>query len=154
MKVTSSWIQKWLRRTMFDAGKADSAIVSALERAGIEVEQVIASHNIDKHVIVGLTKKVMQHPEADRLKLVEVNVGDRDLRIVCGANNVREGLKVAVAQIGTTLPDGDRIEPVKLRGEVSEGMLCSARELKLGDDHDGILELSSDVAVGTALCDI
>jgi phenylalanyl-tRNA synthetase beta chain len=150
MKLSSSWLKNMLRRTMLN----DQQIVEALERAGMEVDQIISSKGIDKKVVVGLVKKVVQHPGANRLRLVDVAVGERVYRVVCGASNVREGLKVALAQIGTTLPGGERIEKAKLRGEVSEGMLCSERELNLGSDHNGILELSSEMAVGTRLCDI
>ena len=99
-------------------------------------------------------KKVVQHPGAERLKLVEVGIGDQEYRIVCGAANVRGGMKVAMAQIGAVLPGGERIAAVKLRGEVSEGMLCSERELGVGMDHAGILEVSSNVAVGTRLSEV
>ncbi|HEY2003593.1 MAG TPA: phenylalanine--tRNA ligase subunit beta [Candidatus Saccharimonadia bacterium] len=150
MKVSSSWIKKWLGRTMLN----DHEIAEALERAGMEVEQIIESKPIDEKVIVCSVKKVIQHPNAERLKICEVAVGERQWKIVCGAPNVREGMKAALAQIGTVLPSGDRIEKAKLRGEVSEGMLCSERELEIGNDHNGILEVSSEVAEGTALCDI
>jgi phenylalanyl-tRNA synthetase beta chain len=150
MKVTSSWIKDLLGRTMLH----DQQVVEALERAGLEVEQVISSKEIDKKVKVALVKKVIQHPGADRLHLVDVLVGESEFRVVCGAPNVREGMKVALAQIGTVLPSGDRIAKAKLRGEVSEGMLCSELELGLGTNHNGILEVSSDVAAGTLLCDV
>ena len=150
MKVSSGWIKKWLRRTML----SDTQIVHALERAGIEVEQVISSKQIDQRVVVALVKKVVQHPGADKLKLVEVAVGELKYKIVCGAPNVREGLKVALAQIGATLPDGDVIQKVTLRGEISEGMLCSEFELGLGSDHNGILELPEDAVPGTMLSEL
>lgn len=150
MRVSSGWIKEWLRRTMLD----DTEVVAALERAGIEVEQVILSKEIDKRVVVALVKKVVQHPAADRLKLVEVETGSGHFGIVCGAPNVREGLYVALAQIGTTLPSGDRIEKATLRGESSEGMLCSEFELGIGNDHNGILELSNKLALGTPLAEI
>ncbi len=149
MKVSTAWIKEWLCRTM-----SDKEIVSALEQAGIEVEQTIYSKPLDKKIVVALVKKVIQHPGADRLKIVFVSTGKEELRIVCGAPNVREGLKVALAQVGTTLPSGDKIMPAKLRGEVSEGMLCSERELDLGPDHDGILELPDSAEPGTTLCDM
>src|SRR5476649_2583433 len=150
MKITSCLIKEWLRRTMLK----DQEVVQALERAGIEIEQVILSKPIDKRVVVALVKKVVQHPGADRLKLVDVETGEKQFRVVCGAPNVREGLKVAFAQVGSVLPGGDRIEKAKLRGEVSEGMICSEKELDLGKDHNGILELSNDVIAGTPLCDL
>ena len=150
MKVSSNWIKKWLRRTML----TDASIIQALERAGIEVEQVVSSKQIDERVIVGLVKKVVQHPGADRLKLVDVSVGELKYKVVCGANNVREGLKVAFAQIGTILPAGDIIQKVTLRGETSEGMLCSDYELGIGSDHNGLLELPEDAVPGTLLNEI
>jgi len=150
MKISTGWIKEWLRRTML----SDQEIVQALERAGIEVEQVILSQPIDKKVVVALVKKVVQHPGADRLKLVEVETGEGNYSVVCGAPNVRHGMKVAFAQIGTVLPSGDKIAKAKLRGEVSEGMLCSEFELNIGKDHNGILEVSMDAAVGTPLCDL
>jgi phenylalanyl-tRNA synthetase beta subunit len=129
-------------------------MVQALERAGIEVEQITSSPALDKTIIVAEVKKVVQHPGADRLKIATIWTGEGEYGVVCGAPNVREGLKVALAQIGAVLPSGDRIEKAKLRGEVSEGMLCSERELGFGQDHNGILELSSDLSVGTPLCDV
>ena len=147
MKITSGWIKEWLRRTMLK----DQEVVQALERAGIEIEQVILSNEIDKRVVVALVKKVVQHPGADRLKLVEVETGEKRFSVVCGAPNVKEGQKVAFAQIGCVLPGGDRIEKAKLRGEVSEGMICSEQELNLGKDHNGILELSNDTVPGTPI---
>lgn len=150
MKISVGWLKEFLGRTM----SSDVEVVRALERAGIETEQVISSSDIDKRIVVGLVKKVVQHPEADRLKLAEVETDEGVYQVVCGAPNVRQGLKVAFAQIGTTLPSGDRIEKVKLRGEASEGMLCSEFELNLSNDHNGILELSTDLALGTPLCDV
>ena len=150
MKVSSDWLRSWLRRTML----SDAELVTALERAGIEVEQLIAAPVIDKKVIVGLVKKVAQHPNAERLKLAEVDVGDHQLHIVCGAPNLKTDMKVAVAQIGTILPGGDKIERAKLRGEVSEGMLCSEMELALGKDHSGIMNLGDGAVVGARLCDM
>jgi len=133
---------------------SDKDIVQAMEQAGIEVEQYIASTQLDKKVVVGLVKKVIQHPGADRLHIVDVTTGETELSIVCGAPNVRAGLKVAVAQVGSTLPDGTVIKKSKLRGEVSEGMLCSASELGLGNDHDGLIELDEEAGLGTSLCDM
>lgn len=149
MRVSTSWIKEWLRRTM-----SDTQIVEALERAGLEIEQYNASKPIDENIVVGLVKNVIQHPNAERLKLVQVDIGGREVRVVCGASNVRPGIKAPLAQVGVRLLSGDMIQAAKLRGEVSEGMLCSELELGLGKDHSGILELNDDVAVGTSLCDI
>ena len=149
MKLSTAWIQEWLCRTI-----SDDDIVQALEQAGIEIEQYNSSVSLDENLVVGLIKKVAQHPQADRLHLAEVEVGGELLHIVCGAPNVAEGQHVVVAQIGTTLPNGDTITKAKLRGEVSEGMLCSERELGLGTNHEGIMVLSQEVSVGTRLCDL
>jgi phenylalanyl-tRNA synthetase beta chain len=149
MKVSSSWINQWLRRTMLH-----TEIVTALESAGIEVEHISSSGPLDKNILVALVKEVIQHPQADRLKIAKVWTGEREYSVVCGAPNVREGLKAAFAQIGTKLPSGDKILRAKLRGVESEGMLCSAKELGLGEDHNGLLELDDDAEVGQPLCDI
>lgn len=146
MKVSTTWLQSYLGRTMSPRQLAD-----ALELAGVEVEQINVSLAIDPLVVVGLVKKCVQHPNADKLKVATVELPGQTLSIVCGAPNVRAGLKVAVAQIGATLSGGEAISRVKLRGEVSEGMLCSPRELGLSDDHAGLLELPDDVALGTPL---
>lgn len=150
MKVVSSWVKYWLCRTMLD----DTKVVEALERAGIEVEQVDYSKQIDERVVVALVNKVVQHPAADRLKLVQVQTGEGEYGVVCGAPNVHVGMKVAFAQIGTVLPSGDKIGRAKLRGEVSEGMLCSEYELGIGKDHNGILEVDPNIALGSKICQI
>ena len=149
MKLSTTWLKKSLRRTI-----SEGEIVTALESAGIEVEQIISTIPLDPTIVVGLVKKCMQHPNADRLKITEIELPGQILTIVCGAPNVRVDLKVAVAQVGSALPSGDVITRAKLRGQVSEGMLCSARELVLGEDHDGIIELAADLAIGTKLCDV
>ncbi len=133
---------------------SDNMIVERLEQAGLEIEQYSVSKTIDKKVVVALVKNVVQHPNADKLHLVDVDMGGREVRVVCGAPNVRPGINVALAQVGATLPGGEVIAAAKLRGETSEGMLCSEAELALGSDHSGIMELSEGVVLGTSLCDI
>ena len=150
MKISSAWIQEWLCRTML----SDQEIVQALERAGIEIEDFVSSKEIDKRVVACSVKKVVQHPGADNLQLVEVTTGEGSYHIVCGAGNVHVGLKTALAQVGSTLPGGEQIKAAKLRGELSEGMLCSARELGVGEDHKGIIELSAQVPDGTPLSEL
>jgi phenylalanyl-tRNA synthetase beta chain len=149
MKFTTAWIQEWLGRTI-----TDEQIIAGLERAGLEIEDYSYSKPFNKKLVIGLVKKVVQHPVADRLKIVEVEIGKRSVQVVCGAPNVRTGITVALAQIGTTLPGGERIGEARLRGEISQGMLCSERELGLGKDHSGILEFSGTLKPGTRLCDI
>ncbi|MDU7100320.1 MAG: phenylalanine--tRNA ligase subunit beta, partial [Enterobacter sp.] len=101
-------------------------------------------------VVVGEVVECGQHPNADKLRVTKVNVGgDRLLDIVCGAPNCRQGLKVAVATVGAVLPGDFKIKAAKLRGEPSEGMLCSFSELGISDDHNGIIELPLDAPIGT-----
>lgn len=101
-------------------------------------------------MVVGEVVECAQHPNADKLRVTKVNVGgDRLLDIVCGAPNCRQGLRVAVATIGAVLPGDFKIKAAKLRGEPSEGMLCSFSELGISDDHNGIIELPADAPIGT-----
>ena len=99
-----------------------------------------------------MVEDVRPHPNADRLRLCTVNDGSAARHnVVCGAPNVAAGRKYPFARVGATLPGGLKIEPRKLRGETSEGMLCSARELGLGQEHDGLLELATAATPGTPL---
>ncbi len=95
-----------------------------------------------------------KHPDADRLKLCQVSTGTETVQVVCGAPNARAGLKGVLARPGDVIPaSGDVLKTGKIRGVESQGMMCSARELKLGEDHDGIIELSADAAVGAPAAD-
>ena len=130
-------------------------LVAAIEKSGVEVEDVQSAEPLNTKIVVGLTKKVVQHPNADKLRLVLVDVGSNEmLHIVCGAPNVEEDLKVAVATVGSVLPDGTEIRQTKLRGELSQGMLCSEAELGISDEHYGIMVLPVDYLIGKSLCDI
>ena len=103
-------------------------------------------------VVVGEVMESGRHPDAEKLSLCQVTTdGTNRLQIVCGANNVRAGLKVAVAMVGARLPNDVIIKRAKLRGMESNGMLCSARELGLGDEHDGIMELPAALQLGEDL---
>jgi phenylalanyl-tRNA synthetase beta chain len=145
MKVSVSWINSYLGRRM-----SAEQMAGALESAGIEIEQIISSTKLADNIVVGLVKKVVQHPGADRLRIATVNIGsDPELSIVCGAANLSEGQHVAVALAGSWLPDGTVIQKAKLRGEVSEGMICSQRELGLSDEHEGIWAIPDQPGVGT-----
>jgi len=119
-----------------------------LTNAGLEVDGVEpVSGQIDK-LVVGRVLEVSKHPDADRLHLTKVDIGGEQLDIVCGANNVREGLLVAVATVGAMLPNGLKIKQAKVRGVESNGMLCSAAELGLAEQSDGLIELDNDAEVG------
>lgn len=119
--------------------------------AGLEVEGIENRFDYLEDIVVSRVEKVEKHPNADKLTCCAVNVGDKTIQIVCGAPNVREGLIVPCALPGAVLPGDFKIKKSKLRGEKSEGMLCSARELKIDLDASGILELNTDLVPGTSL---
>jgi phenylalanyl-tRNA synthetase beta chain len=150
MNVSRRWLEGFLRQPLDAGDVADrlgmlGAPVDAIEKIGA---------NLDSFV-VGLVRTVEPHPDADKLRVTTVDDGSGTLHtVVCGAPNVTAGVKYPFARIGTTMPGGLVIERRKIRGQVSEGMLCSARELGLGQDHDGILELSTDAEPGTPLAQV
>lgn len=150
MNVSLRWLQDFLRREL------DPADVTArLAMLGAPVDAVEPLYAGLDEIVIGLVEDVRPHPNADRLRVATVNDGtDRRLNVVCGAPNVAAGRKYPFARVGASVPHGKgggpmKLERAKLRGEVSEGMLCSARELGLGQEHDGILELATDAAPGT-----
>ncbi len=132
--------------------KTKEQLAHLLLKHSFEVEGIEKfPHGIDG-VIIGRVLSVKQHPNADKLHITEIEVGKKDIRtIVCGAPNIAEGQKVAVALPGTDLPGGIHITTAKLRGIESNGMVCSAKELGLGSDHSGILVLDEDAPVGASL---
>jgi phenylalanyl-tRNA synthetase beta chain len=149
MNVSRRWLEDFLRRPL-DARD----LVERLTMLGAPVDGVQPLHADLEDIVVGLVEEVRPHPNADRLRVCAVNGGNSErLNVVCGASNVTAGRKYPFAPIGSTLPGGLRIEGRKLRGETSEGMLCSARELGLGQDGEGLLELDTDAAPGTRLLD-
>jgi phenylalanyl-tRNA synthetase beta chain len=128
---------------------APQELAERLTLAGLEVEAVTPVAPPFSGVVVGEVLGVIRHPNAEKLSVCEVTTdGSNRLTIVCGAPNVRSGLKVAVALVGAELPGGMAIKRVKLRGIESNGMLCSARELGLGSEHDGIMELPAELRLG------
>ena len=146
MKVSLSWLKEYTSVT------GDPAEIAAeLTMAGLEVEAVEDRYAFLDKVVVGRVETAEKHPEADRLSCCQVDVGDETLSIVCGAPNVKSGLMVACACVGAVLPGGLQIKKSKLRGAISQGMLCSTTELTLGIDGSGIMELSPDLIPGTPL---
>ncbi|HEX2218966.1 MAG TPA: phenylalanine--tRNA ligase subunit beta, partial [Gemmatimonadales bacterium] len=152
MNVSLRWLEAFLRRPLDPRDAAER-----LTMLGAPVDAIEPLHADLGELVVGLVEEVRQHPNADRLRVCLVNDGTAERRnVVCGAPNVTAGKRYPFARIGTTVPHGKggapmKIERAKLRGEVSEGMLCSAREVGLGQEHDGILELDTDAAPGTPL---
>jgi phenylalanyl-tRNA synthetase beta chain len=144
MKVSESWLREWINSPLSCVQLAEQ-----LTLAGLEVDHVLPVASPFSGVIVAYVVATSPHPQADRLTLCEVDVGQSEnLRIVCGAANVRPGLKVALAMIGAQLSPDFRIKESKLRGELSQGMLCSASELGFQESSNGIIELPEDAPVG------
>ena len=147
MRFPLSWLREWLT---IEADEAD--LLHRLTMAGLEVEEVEAQGVGLNQLVVALIEQCEPHPDADRLRVCQVNAGgDERLQIVCGAPNARAGLRVPLIGVGRSLPDGTQIRRAKLRGVESAGMLCSARELGLSEEHDGLLELPADAVPGTPL---
>jgi len=118
-------------------------VAEILTMGGFEVEEVVKWGQGLEQVIVGQIKTIISHAEANKLSVCKVDIGRKQpLTIVCGAKNVKPEQKVPVALVGTTLPNGMKIERRRIRGVDSEGMLCAEDELKLGEDHSGILILN------------
>ncbi|MEJ2097300.1 MAG: phenylalanine--tRNA ligase subunit beta, partial [Deltaproteobacteria bacterium] len=146
MKVSLSWLQTFIPIEM-----TAQKLSNALTMAGLEVSAVTPRFAYLDRVHVGRIRKVKNHPNADRLKICDVDIGDTLLSIVCGAPNVREGMLAPVALPGTRFPNDTVLEKGIIRGAVSEGMLCSEAELELGADTSGIMDLSKTMAVGETL---
>lgn len=145
MRVSMKWLKE-----LVTVDRPVEELVDLLDMTGTAVEAVHTAGEALDNVVVGLIAEKVKHPEADKLWVTTVDVGDGAPRtIVCGAQNFEAGDKVPVALVGAILPGGFEIKKAKLRGVVSEGMNCSARELGLGEDHEGLLILPADAPVGT-----
>tara|TARA_B110000091_G_scaffold110980_1_gene120219 strand:- start:887 stop:3313 length:2427 start_codon:yes stop_codon:yes gene_type:complete len=157
MKISYNWLKQFIK-VDWDAEKTGN-LLTAL---GLEIEGIEAFESVTgglKGIVVGHVLECDQHPNADRLKVTSIAIGNREvLQIVCGAPNIAKGQKVPVATVGTTLYDEDgnpwKIKKGKIRGEESHGMICSEVELGLGKSHDGIMVLDKDVVTGTLGSDI
>ena len=149
MQFPESWLREFCNPPLSTQQLADT-----LTMAGLEVEELRPVAPPFTRVVVGEIKEAVQHPNADRLRVCQVDVGEGALlNIVCGAPNARVGIRVPCALVGAELPPGDDGKPFqiklgKLRGVESQGMLCSARELKLSEEHGGLLELAADAPIG------
>jgi phenylalanyl-tRNA synthetase beta chain len=142
-------------RTFCNPAIYTAQLAETLTMAGLEVEELKPVAPPFTHIVVGEIKEAEQHPNADRLRVCKVDVGQTELlNIVCGAPNARVGIRIPCALVGAELPPGEDGKPFlikvgKLRGVESQGMLCSARELKLSEDHGGLMELPLDAPLGT-----
>ncbi len=144
MNVSVNWISAMLGRKIDPQDAAER-----LTMLGAPVESAERIHQDLDGVIIALVESVERHPDADRLTVCRVNDGTAVRDVVCGATNVVAGRKYPYAPVGSMLPGGFKLEARKIRGVVSNGMLCSPRELGLGEDHEGIMELETDADPGT-----
>ncbi len=144
MKISENWLRTWVNPAIDSDTLSDQ-----LTMLGLEVDELEPVAKPFTGVVVGEVLTVDQHPDADRLRVTTVNIGSGEpLQIVCGAPNVRVGMKAPVATIGAVLPGDFKIKKGKLRGVESQGMLCGASEIDLEDKIDGLLELPADAPVG------
>ena len=156
MKISFNWIKQFLKIDL-----PTLEVSEMLTNLGLEVEGVTAFESIKgglEGVIVGEVLSCDQHPDADRLKVTQVDLGDQKVQIVCGAPNVAKGQKVAVATVGTTLYDNEgvafKIKKSKIRGQESFGMICAEDELGLGASHEGIMVLSDELKAGASCSEV
>ena len=147
MKISENWLREWVNPDI-----DTSTLMDQLTMAGLEVEGMETAGSDLQGVIIGEVLSLERHPDADKLNLCQVSDGSETVAVICGASNVRRGLKVAFAKIGAQLP-GLKIKKAKLRGIESHGMLCSAMELQLAESSEGILELPDDAPVGVNIND-
>jgi phenylalanyl-tRNA synthetase beta chain len=148
MRLNIDWLHDFV-----DIDLEAGALADKLTTAGLEVDSILPAAAAFSGVIVAEILSVSPHPEADRLKVCRVSDGEKEFGVVCGAGNAREGLRTALARVGAVLPGEREIEASALRGVSSEGMLCSAAELGIGEDETGIIELPADAPLGRSLRD-
>ena len=147
MRISIDWLKDFIKLS-----NSTEEISDILTMIGLESEKINNLSNIDGVIIAEVVKKI-KHPNADKLSLCQVNDGKKSLSVVCGAPNVDTGQKVAFAPVGTTLPGNLIIKKAKIRGEISEGMICSERELEISDEHEGIMVLNHNAKVGSTFID-
>jgi phenylalanyl-tRNA synthetase beta chain len=143
MKFSEQWLRGWVSPQV-----PRDELVARLSMAGLEVDSVTPAAGAFSGVVVGEVLSTEQHPDADKLRVCQVSNGAETFQVVCGAPNVRPGLKIPFAMIGAQLPGDFKIKKAKLRGVESNGMLCSQSELQVGEGNDGLMELPADAPVG------
>lgn len=155
MQVSYNWLKEYV-----DIEVSPEKLAEILTKSGVAVEHVIPCNKGVSGVYAAKVLTCEQHPEADKLHLCTVSIGGEAIRVVCGAPNVETGIMVPFATVGATLPEGVKIKKAKLRGQDSNGMICSAKELGIEVDKippeqkDGIIVLPDDTIPGTDICDI
>ena len=149
MKFSEKWLREWI-----DPPIDTNTLCDQLTMAGLEVDGVEPACPEFTGVVIAEVKSVQKHPDADKLSVCQVDSGEAELTIVCGAPNVREGMKTALAKVGARLPGKPELKAAELKGVLSQGMLCSASELGLGEDHAGIMDLPAGLKRGALLSEI
>ena len=144
MKFSEQWLREWVNPAL-----SSDELIAQITLAGLEVDDVESAAGEFSGVIVGEIISAQQHPNADKLRVCQVSDGATEIQVVCGAPNARVGIKVAFATVGAVLPGNFKIKKAKLRQEESFGMLCSAAELEISDENEGIMELAADAPIGT-----
>ncbi|MGZ5053291.1 MAG: YtpR family tRNA-binding protein, partial [Methylobacter sp.] len=149
MQISEAWLREYVNPAI-----STEQLVEQLTMAGLEVDSITPAAAVFSGVVVGEVLAMEQHPDADRLRVCQVAVGETEpLQIVCGASNVRVGLRIPAALIGAVLPGDFKIKKSKLRGVESYGMLCSEKELGLAADANGLMELAANAPVGVDIRD-
>jgi phenylalanyl-tRNA synthetase beta chain len=147
MKVSEQWLREWVNPPI-----DTDTLVEQLTAAGLEVDSAKPLARLADDIVVAGVLQVDAHPEADRLSVCKVDAGTGEtFSVVCGAPNVFAGMRAPMALVGARLPDGHKIRRSRIRGVESQGMLCSAKELELGEDADGIMDLDAKAPVGEPL---
>ena len=149
MKFSEQWLREWINPDI-----STDELAHQLTMAGLEVDAIEPVAGTFTKVVVGEVLSLEKHPDADKLNVCQVNVGEAEpLTIVCGAANVRQGMRIPAALVGASLPGDFKIKKSKLRGVPSHGMLCSTAELGITESADGLMELPADAPVGTDIRD-
>ncbi len=143
MKFSEQWLRSWVSPQV-----SRDELVARLSMAGLEVDSVTLAAGVFSGVVVAEVLSTEQHPDADKLRVCQVSNGSETFQVVCGAPNVRPGLRIPFAMIGAELPGDFKIKKAKLRGVESNGMLCSASELQISEESSGLMELAADAPVG------
>ena len=141
MIISIDWLREFVK-----INETPQELAELLSKIGLEAE-IKNDFNI-KNVVIGFVKEVKNHPNADKLKICTIDDGFELLQVVCGAPNVSSGQKIAFAKVGAVLPGGFKIKKAKIRGIESFGMICSENELKISENHDGIMVLPENIEIG------
>lgn len=146
MKISEKWLREWVSPQL-----NSEELAHQVTMAGLEVEAIEPVAGSFSGVVVARIISAEQHPDADKLRVCQVDTGSETVQIVCGAPNARAGLKAPLAQVGAVLPGDFKIKPARLRGVESRGMLCAEQELGVSDAGEGLMELAEDAPLGTDL---